>query len=126
MKKFNYTALKLVLAISILLSVVFLFYYSFNPFINFSKGSYILQKDLINCVFLNQNDLFGLEFTSENTLTEFTFVANEEGMNVVSEQSLFYSYKDGMITINNIIEYFMYGKNFVYKDSNHSLLEKVY
>lgn len=126
MKKFNYTTLKLVFAISILVSVVFLFYYSCQPFFNFSNGSYILKEDLINSVYISYSDLFGLEFTSDTTITEFNFIASDEGMNVVNERSLLYKYENGMITINSKVEYYLYGDNMLYKDSNHSLLEKVF
>lgn len=126
MKKFNYTALKLVIAILILCGVVFLTYYSIKPFINFCFGSYVLQENLINTVYINKSDLFGLEITSDTTVTEFTFVDSEEGLKVGNEESFIYEYKNGMITINNHVEYYLYGDNFIYKDSNSSLLEKVF
>lgn len=126
MKKFNYTALKLVIAILILCGVVFLTYYSIKPFINFSYGSYILQKDLINNVYIDQNDLFGLEITSDTVITEFTFIATDEGLKVSNEDSFVYKYENGMISINNKVEYYLYGDNLVYKDSTRALLEKVF
>lgn len=127
MKKFNYTTLKLVFAITILLGVVFLFYYSCHPFSQFSKGSYLLVEDFINAVFVDESNLFGLEINSTTTLTEIYFVKDiEYGLSVVGESQRFYKYADGKFYINNQLEYLFYGDSYIYKESNRSLLEKIY